>query len=563
MPDQARADAFLSVAIAGLALATAALRLLDADGLLTRASAAATTTVLLAGSAIACVWFVRRSTGRTPYRFDPVAVLAVGLAVIVMAAAALAAAWLPVWQWDALGYHLPFVNFLLQPGRHVAIDDPYVAGYPHHAEYLFVGWRSLFANDRWIDAAQLPLGAVGAVAVAALARRAGARRADACAAGALWLAVPIVFLQLPSNYVDLTAGSYFLVAAYFVTRDATPGTVAVGATAIALLLGCKPSAPPACLVLALVLWRRAAVAGLGRGAAAALALALVCGGEPYVRNLVVHGNPLWPVSLHLGPLTLPGPRDVSAVLASAAHLPRPTGSLPARLLRAWLHVGGPPSYDMRLGGFGPLFPPALVGLVAWTIRRRDWRWVALGAAAIAVPDPSVARYTLALPGLALAASAAAIAVIAPPLRLVVGFGAIGCAAWGAWHAAPGLRGEGPPLTAYASMSPVAREGAVGADGRPAPFVAARNRLAAGENAAYDSAFELPYLLWRSDLANRVARVPDDATVADAQQLLDRERVRLLVGCDDGAAGRLATTDAPHWLPLFSTRTDRCTVFWRR
>ena len=41
-------------------------------------------------------------------RMDAVADDSVALVVT-----SIAAIWLPVWQWDALGYHLPYVNFAL------------------------------------------------------------------------------------------------------------------------------------------------------------------------------------------------------------------------------------------------------------------------------------------------------------------------------------------------------------------------------------------------------------------------------------------------------------------
>ena len=45
-----------------------------------------------------------------------------------MCLAIIAAYYLPVWQWDALGYHLPYVNFALQRGTFGDIppDVPYI-----------------------------------------------------------------------------------------------------------------------------------------------------------------------------------------------------------------------------------------------------------------------------------------------------------------------------------------------------------------------------------------------------------------------------------------------------
>lgn len=564
MQDQAPRDSPaigpLAAAMVVLGTETGALRLLDLAGLLDRRTAAATTILVAIGTALGVAAWLRvaRPSLRRP-ELVTLGALSLGAAVIV--AALVTAAWLPVWQWDAAGYHLTFVNSILQPGARVSVGDAYVRGYPHFVDYLFLGWRSLLPDDTWIDAAQLPLGLLGALAVATLARQAGARGPEARVAGAVWLAMPLVFLQLPSNYVDVATASYLLVAICFVLREPTPASVAIAALALALTLGSKPSMPLGCAILTIVLWRRARASGLWRTATVALAIAWLIGGESYWRNLVVHRNPIWPVALQLGPLALRGLHPIEAVVGAGAQAPHASGALMMRLVRAWLRVDGVPSYDMRLGGFGPLFPPALVVAGVWIVRRRAWGWLWACIAATAVADPAVGRFTLALPALALAAAAAALANATRPARRLVLAGATIVAAVTAWRAAGGLAGEGPPLAAYRTMSPEARRAAVGPDGSPAPFIAARNRVASGESIAYDGEFELPYLLWRNNLDNRVVRIPDGASAADVTALVAREHVRVLVAC--AGAARVVAGDDAHWEPLFHTRSERCSVRVRR
>ena len=565
MPDdlsrESPAAAALAAAIVVLAAEAGALRLLDLAGALDRRTAAATTIVVATAAALGLAAWLRAARRPSLRRPELVTIGALALGAGVIAVALIAAAWLPVWQWDAAGYHLPFVNGILQPGARVPFGDAYVLGYPHLVDYLFLGWRALLPDDTWIDAAQIPLGLLGAVATATLARQAGARAPEAHVAGAIWLALPLVFLQLPTNYVDVATATWLLVATCFVLREPTRSSVAVAALALALALGSKPSTPLGCAILSILLWRRARAGGLVRAATVALALAWAIGGESYWRNLVVHRNPIWPVALHLGPLPLPGLHPIDAVLGAGAQAAHARGSLPARLAQAWLRLDGAPSYDMRLGGFGPLFPPALVVAGVWIVRRRAWSWLWACVAAVAVADPSVGRFTLALPALALAASAAALAGATARARRTVALAATIVAALGAWRAAPGLAGEGPPLAAYRALSPEARRAAVGPDGFPAPFLAARQRVAAGEAIAYDGAFELPYLLWRNDLKNRVVRIPDGASVSDVAALVARQHVRVLVAC--AGAARVAAADEARWQPLFETRSERCSVRWRR
>src|SRR5690606_41930212 len=103
------------------------------------------------------------------------------------------------------------------------------------------------------------------------------------------------------------------------------------------------------------------------------------------------------------------------------------------------------------------------------------------------------------------------------------------------YACAGLSGEGPPLFDYAAMSWAERERAVGANGEPTAFVDARQGLAKGDVAAYDAAFWLPYLMWRSDAANRVIRISDAASSEQVNTLLDLAELRLIaVGHDQPA-----------------------------
>lgn len=77
----------------------------------------------------------------------------------------------------------------------------------------------------------------------------GATPALAALAGAAWLTLPSVFLQLPTDSVDLGTAATLLGAAF---------------------------------------------------------LTLVFGAQMYVEMWLRHGNPVWPVVVKLGPLTLPG-----------------------------------------------------------------------------------------------------------------------------------------------------------------------------------------------------------------------------------------------------------------
>jgi len=455
--------------------------------------------------------------------------IAVGFVALVLAV--LSAFLLPVWHWDSLAYHLPYVNFLLQDRGigGVPLDVPYLSTYPHSAELMFAALRLLLPDDRLIDLGQIPFGVLGGFGVASVACSAGARRGDALVAGALWCTLPAVFLQLPTNYVDVMAAAALLLASAAMLAPPRVGTVATAAVACGLYLGTKPSAPLGTAVLCSVLMLGLLRAGRWRLALGALALVIAVGGESYLRNVVRYGNPIWPVIVDLGPIHLPGIETLEKLLSSGAGTYRLSGPLPLRVLRSWTSLTAPPMFDMRVGGFGPLFLVSIPFAIAVFRRRGSWVLGGLLLASVAAADPSLARYILAFPGLLLGLAASAPFVReACPRRTVwirVGVGLLGV--WNLVYAAPALAGEGPPLWRYAAMDWEARRGAVGGEGPPTALLAARDRMRDGDGAAFDRSMDFPYLLWTPDLRHRVIRVPDHATVAEVDALMRSENVRFL------------------------------------
>ncbi|HMA96906.1 MAG TPA: hypothetical protein VKP30_29680 [Polyangiaceae bacterium] len=478
--------------------------------------------------------------------------------------AAVSAYWLPVWQWDALGYHLPFVNFVLQSGGLDGLpkDVPYLSTYPRNVELLFTAFRALLPDDRLIDLAQIPFGLVGTIAIASIALELGAERTHALIAGTLWLLVPAVFLQLPTNYIDIATAAYFLLAVFFLLTHPTKRTLLCAGLAIGLFLGSKPSTPPAALLLATVLVVRGFRAELGRYAALSVLLAGALGLEAYVGCLVRYGNPIWPTIVDIGPLHLPGTVSMQTLLSSGVGTERLSGSLASRIVRSWSTLDSRPVFDMRVGGMGLAFWLMLPPATYLAIRRKLVLVSVLIVIAGITPDPAVVRYVLAIPGLIFAAAAVALKELASPLR----FGAHGVIALtGAaqlFYAAPGLTGEGPALWSYRDMSWAERERAVGANGSPATVIDARNRLAPGEVAVYDQSLWLPYTVWRNDLANRVLRVHDNASVEEAVRVLMDQKVRL-IAAGQGSVLAAAIAREPHRFETLFQCKEPCVFYWQR
>ncbi|MCX2933964.1 hypothetical protein ORI20_27210 [Mycobacterium sp. CVI_P3] len=519
-----------------------------------------TLAVLLVAHRRAVRWW--RLPWRSCVSVSTLPVLLVALAAVVLTV--VTAYYLPVWQWDALGYHLPYVNFALQRATFADIpsDVAYLSSYPHIVEDAFIAWRAMLPDDRLVELAHLMFGLLGALAIAAIARGSGARGAHAVAAGAAWLTLPAVFLQLPSNYTDVASAALLLSAVAFVVAPMHRTQLLLAGIAIGLFLGSKPNALIAGALLLAVLTVRGHRAGRRGWIATAWLAALLFGAPTYAVNIARHHNPVWPVRIDVGPLHLPGTRAMSALLESGAAAPHLEGPLLSRVVRSWTTIAPQlPVFDMRIGGLGLVFLVALpVALVRAVRTRSPAVWLCF-AAALATPDPAVARYVLGFAGLVLAFAVPAVDRLGRRGRQVVFAAAAVAAAQGLWVAYPGLTGEGPPLGAYVHMTPEQRRAAVGAAGPPGDVVALMGHLPPGAVTAFDSSVELPYLAWPPDLSRRAIRIPDDATPAQARALLTDPDVTVLMVGDDSVTARLARSDV-RFRPVFGCGPAPCTVYLR-
>lgn len=443
-------------------------------------------------------------------------------------------------------------------------DVAYLSTYPHIVAYAFIAWRALLPDDRLVELAHLPFGLLGALAIATIARRQGARTDHAVAAGVAWLTFPAVFLQLPTNYTDVASAALLLTAAAFVLGPMDRTRILLAAVAIGLFLGSKPQAAIATALVLLVLTVRAYRAGFRAVIPVAAIVALVLGAESYVVNLVRHGNPVWPVRLSLGPINLPGRYGMSDLLQSGAAAPRTHGNVFERVAESWLTVVPPhPVFDMRIGGLGLLFLVALPVAVIRAVRARSPAMAVVAVATLATPDPAVARYILAFPGLVLALAVPAV----EGLRRATRFAVFGLAALATAHnlvvAYPGLSGDGPPLTAYVGMTSAQRQRAVGADGPPTAYLDAIAEVRPGEITVFDRWADLPYLAWPFDLSRAAARIPDDVTVEQAERIVEAADVRMLIVGDDTVAGSVVRRNPQRFVPQFHCKSSTCTVYLRR
>jgi hypothetical protein len=466
-----------------------------------------------------------------------------------------------------------------------------------------IALRAMLPDDRLVDVAQIPCGLFGAIATAGIARRCGASRAASLAAGAGWILAPAVFLQMPTDYVDVACAAFFLSAIYFVlavsvepagspptepagspptepagsppTEPAGSPSIAaasrarvrkalvLGGLALGLYVGTKPNAPVSAAVVAvLLLW--VGIRAREGGAVVVALLLVAAGGETFVVNTIRYGNPVWPVDVRLGPLVLHGNTSMQHLLDSGAAAPHLHGSMLSRIARSWTAVTSPPVFDMRIGGFGPLVLAAAPAALVTLVRRKDpIAWGALVATVVA-PDPSVARYVMSFPALLLAFAAPCAGALPGASRPWIGAvaGLVGLAQIA--YAWPGLTGEGPPLWAYAHMTEAQRDEAVGANGSPTPFVAVRRKVGAGETFAFDQSLDLPYLAWESDLRYRAVWIPDSVSSSRSfDQFLESENVRVVATAEDSPMGDWLRQKPERFLKLFDCKSAPCSVFARR
>jgi hypothetical protein len=564
LPDRSALERALAAVLLACASAIGIVELLSPlqaigrPGLVAGSGLLASFTVLAAGSAAlaratrdlrAAAALARRGLS------DPLFAASSSVASLVLGLALLACWALPPWAWDGLGYHLPASDDAIQSGtlRTVPTHVPYVNAYPHLGAVFTTAFRLALGHDTFVEAAQIPFALLAVLATALAARREGVPTTRALALATLFVAVPTVELQLAANYVDVMYAALVLCAFVLASGPVDAGGAGLAGLGLGLALGTKPSAPPLVAAGLLLLAVRGHRAGRLGEALFGAGVATVVGAWKYVENLALHGNPIWPVALALGPLGLPGLTTAHELVSMGLREPLRSMGWGERLLESWLSpFQSRPVHDMRLGGLGPLFtlgllPVALATLVSAArdaaFRRRlapvAGFVVPVALLSLASPGAYWARYTLALPAALLALAAVATQGLARPVRHGVDAALVALALLSAVHAAPGLTLDGPSIFAIAALPEGEREVAFGIDLDERPWRDLRDRVVPGSAFAYDASFGLPGRLFAPHQRGRVLYVEDAFPSADGLvALVDREDVRAIVlgeGPDFGGA----------------------------
>lgn len=345
--------------------------------------------------------------------------------------------------YDTLSYHLHVPATWLAAGRlqivPAVFGDPASAYAPSNLELWFAFLMAPLRSDDLAALGQLPFAALGALAVAAAVREAGARREAALGGALAFLLVPEVWQQARTAMTDLGLAALLLASVPFLLRwrrAAAGRDVVALAAAIGLAAGTRYAAAPLALpfvaAAAAIAARRQPSPGI---VAAAVLIAAATGGFWYARNLIVTGNPWYPVET----LGFPGLYGRAAMRGWDYHLP--VGNLSA--LAEMAGAAGFGFSAAALAAFARVRPAlelalalAVTAIFWFVIPYQESRFLlpAFGLAALAI-GRAAAQPPAALGwgGLGLALIGEAVALPSPDRLALLPIGLLGAAALHGWR----------------------------------------------------------------------------------------------------------------------------------
>jgi hypothetical protein len=350
---------------------------------------------LLAVAGPATLWR-RRRPEPPPQPREPWTRVDSGLAVALAAAFVLrlhAGLDKTTFLYDTLSYHLHAPATWMHEGRLAIVPspfgDPAPAYAPANLELVFQFLMAPLRSDALAGVGQLPFAALAATAIAAAVREAGGTRAAALSAALAFLLIPEVWTQAPAAMTDLGLAAFALASLPFATRlfrDGTRVDAATAGVALGLAVGTK-------YVGALMALPFLVTAGLALGSrridwrATSMMIVpiAVLGGVWYLRNLIVTGNPFYPVAA----FGFAGLYDRAAMRAWDYHLPvTQLGELSELLLASGVGFASAAGVALARGWRGreSMLALALVALFWFVVPYQESRFLfpAFGVAAVAL-----------------------------------------------------------------------------------------------------------------------------------------------------------------------------------
>jgi hypothetical protein len=350
--------------------------------------------------------------------------------------------------YDTLSYHLHAPLTWLHAGRVSIVPspfgDPAPAYAPANLELVFLFLMAPLGSEVLAGVGQIPFAALATASIAAAVREGGGSRAAGLGAALAFLLVPEVWTQAPTAMTDLGLCAFLLASFAFASRLARTGApVDAGAAGLALGLAVGTKyvgvllALPFAVVAALALRPRR----LGWQPTLAWIAPLVgLGGAWYLRNLVVTGNPFYPVA----GFGFPGLYDRAAMRAWDYHVPvSQLGELGALLLAAGIGFASAAGVALARGWRAreTMLVLALIALYWFVVPYQESRFLfpAFGVAAVAL-GRSADRPPLAVGwgALVVALATAVLAWPAPERLALLPAAAAGALALPLWKRAPAV-----------------------------------------------------------------------------------------------------------------------------
>lgn len=279
---------------------------------------------------------------------------------------------LPVIDYDGWSYHLVTVDVWLQANALVNVPQKiWSDGYPANAE-LFTAWVSAFSRtDMLAGLTSLLPYPLAMVAVTGLARVLGVDRRTSLVVGGLFGLTPAIAALAGTSYVDIAgvaaiAATWYL-GVRFLRGERAMSTAALLGIAGGLAIGSKLGTSLIVVGPMLVASGLVALADVRRAwpqrawrrpAASVVAITLpvfLLGLSWYIKNLVLHGNPMYPIAFGPFPglLTTGEFGFVPTQLAGKSWI--------TQLIHSWTWDWRTTRYpyNVRPGGFGLVWLPIL------------------------------------------------------------------------------------------------------------------------------------------------------------------------------------------------------------
>lgn len=306
---------------------------------------------------------------------------------------------------DVTSYHLPKVAEWVTHGTlFTDLGPDRRSWFPAGFELIETWWVVFLHHDVLIEMAGVEFLALGAAAAASIASRLGLNGRAALLAGVLYATVPGMMVLSVFAINDAAAAALTVLTLALILDRASPALLLAVAGFAA---GVKPTCLFALPGLALLWgWMRRSPIRTPRPPNRAIwsvaVLGLTIGSVWYVRNTVVHGNPVYPAGT--AALTFGERKVLKRVGPSLEYLTQNLSDLDARILDRKRAVSGMLEYNAGWGAGAVAF--GLLGLLAACRTSKEWRAIAAGLAvstacvlSLVENDQFVLRYILFVPAI--------------------------------------------------------------------------------------------------------------------------------------------------------------------